>query len=151
MKTCEQLQTIAVSYQEILAGESPWIPLGMFIHDFFGNFTDRREELLRDPIVEPENPTPEQHEWAAFCAGAVEYLCAKYHLPCPEWVSDPRFTLKDPWFVSKLVRRNPRLQDQLRTEAPTPFARRNVFCDDRIFANKYEIAQDLEWRRLHSA
>jgi hypothetical protein len=28
MKTCDQLQTVAVTYQEICQGEMPWIALG---------------------------------------------------------------------------------------------------------------------------
>jgi hypothetical protein len=147
MKTCHELQTIAWSYREICEGESPWIPLGMFMHDFFGNFVDRREELVRDPIQEPEHPTPEQHRWAVFCAASVEYLCQKYHLPCPQWVHLPAYqALPEPWFLG-LGAHKPQVQERLRHETPEAFARRNIYCGDRVFANKYELDADLQHRR----
>lgn len=32
------------------------------------------------------------------------------------------------------------LQSRLLQEAPTSFAKRNIYCSPRIFANKYEVA-----------
>ncbi|MEO8956281.1 MAG: hypothetical protein ABI396_09295, partial [Ktedonobacteraceae bacterium] len=62
MKTNTALQTIEVSYKEICEGQDPWIPLGNFMDDFFGNFTDRRVELVQDPLHEPANATPDMHK-----------------------------------------------------------------------------------------
>ena len=85
MKTSVELQTIARSYKEICEGQRPWNPLGNFMNDFFGNFPDRREELLRDLIEEPEDATYEMHKWAIFCAASVEYHCERYNLQCPDF------------------------------------------------------------------
>ncbi|GER90347.1 hypothetical protein KDW_45090 [Dictyobacter vulcani] len=147
MKTYIELQTISVSYQEICSGAEPWLPLGNFMNDFFGNFTDRRVELLRDPIQEPLNPTEEQHRWAVFCAASVEYLCQKYDLPVPTWTSDPAYApLPEPWYHSKMAHK-PAVQQRLLRETPEAFAKRNIYCGGRVFANKYELAEELRQRQ----
>ncbi len=46
MKTCNQLQTMAVAYAEICQGEDPWIALGNFMNDWFDYAKDRREQLV---------------------------------------------------------------------------------------------------------
>lgn len=131
------LQTFQRCYAEIWAGESPWIPLGNMMHQFFGCYKHLRVELVKDPIVLPENPTAEQLQWAVFCAASVDYLCAKYSLACPEWAMSPQYTLPFPWFYA-IGSDPPRVQEKLRQTTPEPFAKRNVFCGDRVFNNKYE-------------
>jgi hypothetical protein len=138
MKTETQLQTIATAYKEICEGEEPWIALGNFMNDFFGNFPERREELLQEPPEEPVDPTPEQHHWAAFCAASAEYLSVKYGLSCPTWVYNPTYILLDPWFHSPAALQKPEVRERIMQEAPEPFARRNIYCSNRVFANKYE-------------
>ena len=145
METITQQQTIAITYREICAGKSPWIPLGMFMHDFFGNFKDCREELVRDPIIVCSEMTAEQQKWAAFCAASVEYLCEKYSIACPEWTRG-HMALPEPMYEG-LGCHKPQVQERLRMTTPEPFARRNIYCGDRVFANKYEIAEDLHQRR----
>lgn len=140
--------TLNRAYTAICEGEDPWVALGNFMHDFFGrSFPGQRELLLKDQIKEPAQVTQEQHQWAVFCVASVEYLSEKYHLPIPEWVEGSPSTLVEPWFVSPLARRNPRVAERMLKESPEPFAKRNVFCDERIYANKYEIKEDLEARR----
>ncbi|MBO0795354.1 MAG: hypothetical protein J2P36_31050 [Ktedonobacteraceae bacterium] len=149
MKTATELQTIAVAYREICEGQDPWIPLGNFMNDFFGNFPGQREELLQAPVEEPANPTLEQHRWALFCAASVEYLCVKYGLACPTWALSPTATdpLVEPWYHG-LAAHKPHVQERLRRDAPEPFAKRNIFCSRRVFLNKYERpAGDLLPRR----
>jgi hypothetical protein len=137
---------MAVAYQEICEGESdPWVALGMFSHDFFGNFVHLRSELVCDPIREPSDATDEQHRWAVFCAASVEYLCYRYGVPCPLWVYDYP-PLASPWYKG-LGAHKPHVQQLLREETPVAFAKRNIFCGDRVFANKYEISTDLAQRR----
>lgn len=140
MKTNMELQTIEVSFKEICEGQDPWLPLGNFMNDFFGNFTDRRFELVKDPIQEPADATPHMHRWAVFCAASVEYLCHKYNIPCPDWVHDPVYTLSDPWFHSPAAAYKPHVRERLMQETPEPFTRRNIYCGNRMFLNKYEAA-----------
>ncbi len=45
MKTCEHLQTMAVTYAELCQGEDPWIALGNFMNDWFDYARDRREQF----------------------------------------------------------------------------------------------------------
>lgn len=141
MKTCLELQTINVSFREICAGEDPWIPLGNFMNDFFGNYLEQREELVKEPITLPEEPTPDQQRWAVFCAASVEYLCLKYDVPCPDWVNDPAYaSLPEPWYYS-LAAHKPKVRERLHRETPEPFTRRNIYCGNRMFDNKYETPQ----------
>jgi len=132
-----RLQTFKRSFEEICAGEAPWIPLGKFMHQFFGCFSHLRPDLMEESIEVPENCSPEQFQWAVFCAASVEYLCKKYDLLCPEWALNPRYSLEAPWYYA-IGADLPRVQEKLRQTTPEPFTKRNIFCGDRVFNNKYE-------------
>lgn len=134
-----ELQTIQMTYQEIFKGERPWNALGDFLNYWFSYATDRRIDLVREAIQEPENVTQELHQWAVFCAASVEYLCYKYGVDCPAWVQ-AYSALPEPWFRG-LGASKPHVQDRLKQETPEPFARRNIYCSSRAFANKYELAE----------
>jgi len=142
----DTLQTMSRSYQEICEGKDPWLPLGNFMHDFFGSHTARRKKLIKDPVCLPEDPTLEQQRWAVFCAASVEYLCQKYNLPIPRWVENPVYTLSKAWYYSPYAEL-PDVRQELEETTPEPFKHRNIYCSNRIWANKYEIAEDLRQRR----
>jgi hypothetical protein len=144
VKTLEVLQTINISYREILTDEDPWIALGNFMNDFFGNYPDRRAELVCEPLQVPMYVTLYEHRWAVFCAATVEHLCQKYELACPAWVHDPAYSLAEPWYHTMAVNK-PHVLARLERETPEPFARRNIYCGNRMFINKYELAAE----RLH--
>jgi len=133
-----RLQTFQRSFEQICAGEDPWIALGNFMHQFFGPYKQLREELVRDPIDVPGSPSLEEFRWAVFCAASVEYLCKKYQLLCPPWALSQDYTLKDPWYYG-IGADLPRVQEKLRTTTPEEFTKRNIFCGDRIYRNKYEF------------
>jgi hypothetical protein len=59
MKTCDQLQTMALTYAEICRGEEPWVALGNFMSDWFDHAKDRREQLVAEPITLPSQPRGE--------------------------------------------------------------------------------------------
>ena len=134
-----ELQTMHTTYQEIVQGERPWNALGDFLNYWFGYAVDRREELVKDSLPIPIEMTLELQRWAAFCAASVEYLCDCYNVPCPDWTNDPTYILSEPWFRG-LGSQKPSVQARLLQESPTSFAKRNIYCSSRIFANKYEIA-----------
>jgi hypothetical protein len=146
MKTCDQLQTMAVAYQEICQGEMPWIALGNFMNDWFDFAKERRTELVADPIALPASPNPEMLRWAAFCAASVEWLCEKYGLACPAWVQNPSYVLPEPWFDSPGAHK-PHVRERLIQQTPEPFTRRNIYCGNRMFKNKYELAEERARRR----
>jgi hypothetical protein len=127
-----RFQSVQRSFAQMCAGEDPWIPLGKFMHQFFGAFKAYRDELVRDPLTLPATMTAEQFQWAVFCAASVEYLCNKYELPCPQWAQAPGYTLKEPWYYGLGTK------EKLRMATPEAFAKRNIFCGDRVFNNKYE-------------
>ena len=142
MKTDTELQTIQVSYKEICEGERPWTALGNFMNDFFGNFPERRGDLVRDPVQEPANSTLDMHRWAVFCAASVEYLCQKYGLVCPDWVHEANYALPEPWFHSSAAEHKLHVRERIMRETPEAFTRRNIYCGNRIYNNKYEIIPD---------
>ncbi|MBO0777773.1 MAG: hypothetical protein J2P37_02995 [Ktedonobacteraceae bacterium] len=132
--------TMAYVYTLICRGVRPWTALGNFMNDWYGNDKDNREVLICDPLVTVGPLTKYKWRWRAFCAASVEFLCGRYHVPCPQWVHDPAFILTTPWYaedyvVSEYVKRK---QEE---ETPIEFKKRNILCGWRLFLNKYEIIQ----------
>ncbi len=147
MKHIGQLQTMAISYREICEGEQPWVALGNFMNDWFEYEKDRRAELVAEPLSLPSSLTPDMLRWATFCAASVEWLCDRYAVPCPSWVCDPIYHLPEPWFDAPYPNK-PVVRTMLLQTTPEPFTRRNIFCGNRMFANKYELAEQHRLARL---
>jgi hypothetical protein len=122
--------------QNICAGEEPWIALGNFLNSWYVDAKDHRYDLVSEPL--PETPTDEyfQH-WAAYCAASVEHLCVKYHEPCPQWVHDPKYVLATPWYENHPEH----MHDWIRSTTPEEFKNRNVYSGNRMFRNKWELAE----------
>ena len=148
MKPVDQLQTMALTYQEICQGEEPWVALGNFLNDWFDYAKDRRTELVAEPLILPALPDRERLRWAAFCAASAEYLCERYGVPCPSWVYHSAYCLPEPWFDA-LSPQKPAVRERLLHHTPEPFVRRNIYCGDRMFANKWELAE--QYRHLSSS
>jgi hypothetical protein len=133
-----KIQTMRRAYTEICTGEDPWTALGNFTNAWYGYATHIRAELVCEPLIKPVQETEYTHRWGAFCAASVEYLCGLYTIPCPDWVDDPYYTLKTPWWKT-LHPDNPSERERLQKTSPAPFARRNIFCSNQLFQNKYEM------------
>ena len=104
-------------------------------------FCDRRMELIATPLSLPEHSTEELLRWAVFCAASVDYLCTRAALPCPSWVHDSRFApLTEPWFHAPMAQK-PSVRAYLLESTPEPFRRRNIYCGNRVFATKYDLAE----------
>ncbi len=135
-------QTIKQAYEDIKNGDDPWVALGDFSHDWYGNYatTTQRLALVAEPVeITGEAEPVELRQWAAFCAASVEYLCQQAALPIPSWVYNPLYTLsKEETFYTSPLAYKQRVRERLEQEAPEPFKKRNVFCDQRVYANKYE-------------
>ena len=140
MNSAEHLHTMAGAFQEICQGEEPWIALGNFLNDWFDYAKDQRPELVAAPLSLPQDANLYQRRWAAFCAASVDYLCASYSVPCPAWVSLAAYTLPEPWFDAPMAHKS-EVRTYLLQQTPEPFTRRNIYCGDRVFANKYELAE----------
>lgn len=132
------IQTITRAYTEICQGEDPWTALGNFSNAWYSYAKHIRTDLVREPLVKPEQETEHTHRWAAFCASSVEFLCERYNVSCPDWAYDSYYTLEAPWWYS-LRADDPSIQEHLLKTTPAPFARRNIFCSNRLFQNKYEM------------
>jgi hypothetical protein len=133
------LETMKWAYQQICAGEDPWTGLGSFGHAWYGYAKDKREALVAEPLAKPDEETEDTHRWGAFCAASVEFLCTQYNIPCPHWVYDLSYSLKDPWYPRRAD--TPAVRERARQTTPAPFARRNIFCGNRLFQNKYEMSE----------
>ena len=140
MKTLDQLQTMALTFQEICQGEAPWIALGNFMNDWFAEAKGQRAQLVTDPISLPPQPERDLLHWAAFCSASVEWLCKCYGIDCPVWVDNPGYVLPEPWFDSPGAHK-PHVRERLIQQTPEPFTRRNIYCGNRVFHNKYEFAE----------
>ena len=147
MKPIDHLQTMALTYQEIVQGEEPWIALGNFMNDWFAYAKDKRTQLVAEPVILPKEASTDNIYWATFCIAAVEWFCNRYGVSCPSWVHSTSFCLLEPHFDFPCEYK-PEVRARLIQETPEPFSRRNIYCGDRMFANKYELA---EQHRLRSS
>jgi len=117
------------------------------MNSWYAYHKTKRRMLVREHPDLPENPTLDQLRWATFCAASVEYFCQKYNIPCPKWVFDPLYEkLEEPWYYSSHAHLE-HIREELEEESPEPFKRRNIFVSRRIYANKWEIRQDLQQRK----
>lgn len=140
----QPLQTMNRAFQEICEGQTPWVPLGNFTNDFF-DFVELRADLLTDPIECPTDLTPDQQKWAFFCAASVDFLCETYHLPRPAWIDDPAYAvLPEPWFHSPAALHSSRVRERYERQTPTAFAKRNIYCGNRVFLDKRKEAELLK-------
>jgi hypothetical protein len=131
------------AYQQICAGADPWTGLGSFSHAWYGYARHMRFELVKEPLDRPGVETEHTRRWGAFCAASVEFLCKRYHISCPDWIYDPSYVLEAPWWYT-LRADDPAIREQTRRVTPAPFARRNIFCSNRIFENKYEMSEQIQ-------
>jgi len=137
----DHVQTMACAYQEICQGEEPWVALGNFMNAWFGYAQDRRMQLVEEPPLLPQRATRVQQRWAVFIAASVEWLCTRYQISCPQWVHDPCYVLPEPWWYAVGSGRQSK-RHWLISHTPEPFTRRNIYCGDRLYENKYEL-EDL--------
>jgi hypothetical protein len=141
MHSSDHLQTMSYAYQEICQGEEPWAALGNFMNAWFGYAQDRRSQLVEESVHLPAEATRTQQRWAAFIAASVEWLCTRYQVPCPQWVHDSCYLLPEPWWYAVGSDR-PNRRRWLMAHTPEPFTRRNIYCGNRMYENKYEL-EDL--------
>jgi hypothetical protein len=149
-----EMQTLARAYDELASGKEGFrVAVGNFTHAFFLYYTGKRQQLLDAPARMPEHPTAEQRGWAAFCAGAAEYLAGRYALRLPSWACDPCYVLPEPWYHPACAA-FPGLRARFEAETPAPFRRRKVLCGDRVFSNPHPSSRepgdlhDLQQRRV---
>lgn len=136
-----KIQTLAMAYHELASEKEGFrIAVGNFINAFFLYNVENRQELLDAPIQVPQNATRDQLGWAAFCAGAAEYLAERYNLQCPAWALDPTYTIAEPWYT--VANAGPALREDFQKTAPAAFKKRNVFCSERVFVNQYPSSRE---------
>ena len=139
----DQLQTMSIAFKQICEGERDWTALGNFMNYWYAYAKDRREALVADPLPAYDELSLYQHRWAVFCAASVEWFCNKYHVSCPEWVHDPKYTLAEPW----LFETHEPGKSWVLNSTPVEFTKRNIFCGDNCYDNKWEFAERYKKRR----
>jgi hypothetical protein len=133
--------TMADAYCALCAGEQPWVALSEFQHAWYEASFVERAALVHDPIELPASPTPDEWRWAVFCSASVEWLCQVAGLACPVWALNARLRLDNPWFdFDSPGSHKDTVRAYLLATTPEPFARRNIYCGDRVFADKSEFA-----------
>jgi hypothetical protein len=132
------IQTMAWAYKQICVGEDPWTALGNFTNAWYDYAKDIRADLVSEPLAEVESITEHTLRWRAFCAASVEFLCNRYDVPCPEWVHNSRYILATPWWHTSHPH-SISIRERLMRDTPESFAKRNIFCGNRLYQNKYEM------------
>lgn len=146
-------QTLAMAYHDLISGKEGFrVAVGNFMNAFFLYAVEDRQHLLNSPIQMPENPTGEQLGWAAFCAGAAEYLATHYDLQCPPWAHNPIYRMTQTWCI--VPNATQAMRDDFQKTVPEPFRRRNVLCSDHVFSNPHPSSRepgniaDMQHRRV---
>ncbi len=137
----DRLHTMSVAFQEICEGVDPWVAIGNFLNYWWDYAKERRCDRVADPL--PETP-PEYQHWAAYCSASVEHLCRKYGEPCPQRVDDPKYVLAKPWYYHA----KESVRNWLIITTPDEFKKRNIFSGNRMFLNKYELAEQHSYLHI---
>lgn len=151
------VQTLACAFAAIAAQTEPWVAINEFLHEWFDYSRTERDKLVADDILPggpssllEASPTPEQTylwRWAVFCAAAADYLCARYAVTPPAWMSDPQYTLAEPWYnFGASIPLTPEAKAHLEQTTPDQLRRRNIMGGAYVFTNKYEFVDQV--RRL---
>lgn len=131
------IHTVADTVKQINHGEDPWFALGSFLHDWWRDAADYRQELIVDPPALVASR--KGRRWAAFCAAMVEELCLRTGFPFPAWINQKNYFLEQPWFYYPQASQ----RDWLVQTTPEPFKRRNIFIGGNVLDNKYELQHEF--------
>jgi hypothetical protein len=110
------------------------------MNDWFDYAKEKRPQLVADPILIPQSANAEMLRWATFCTASVEWFCERYNVPCPSWVHAFTYCLPEPWFDSPGEYKS-EVRKRLIRETPEQFTKRNIYCGNRMFANKWELVR----------
>ncbi len=159
------VQTLARAYAAIVEQTPPWVAINEFFHEWWDYSRTQHTLLITEEALpggpsalldtsRSDLPLPEHDRrwrWAVFCAAVADYLSEREGITPPAWVNDPGYTLAEPWYLvgngevgDAKEALPPGIRVHLEQTTPSALRRRNIFCSDRIFANKYEFTQQVK-------
>jgi hypothetical protein len=125
-----RLETAKQAYDHVLRGVDLWIAMGNFLDDWYRAEDDQRRAMVREPIAAAPANSLELQRAAALFAAVIDWLSwiNSPRLATPRWVSEARFTLREPWFIWP----GPSMRVWQLVHSPAPFRMRNIFTDESI-------------------
>ena len=135
------IDTMAYAYQRICQGEDPWTALGDFSNAWYGYAKHIRPDLVREPLIKPEQET----EWDPALGSFLRRICR-----IPLWPPSPtlpgvgtRLLLYSRYsLVVYPTCRTIQQSENTRGEHTPTFCLSQHFCSNRLYQNKYEM---YEW------
>src|SRR5437899_2425744 len=113
--------TVSESFERIRKGENLWVAFGDFLDDWRRSSHEDRLELVNEALKEVKSP--EERQWAALFASAVEQLCTQEGLEAPTWIKNTEYYLDAPWYPTVKSEKMRRLYQEI---TPLIFKQHNV-------------------------
>ncbi len=119
--------TVAEAFEHLEKGEYPFNVIGNFLDDFYCASEADRNRMVASPLPTSAKD-PDNFKWLVYFTAAVDLLCWRNQIPKPDWVLNPIYHLKDPWFMFP----GWKLRAWLLTSTPVPFKMRNIFSGENV-------------------
>jgi hypothetical protein len=105
-------------------------PMAAALAEFVDTFLLAPDADARYATLEAEPQLTGDAQLDALAAAVAEYLAKQYRLGrVPNWVSDPKRRLPEPWFTTTSP--HPQMREYLSVVSPAEFRLHNIFTEER--------------------